>query len=135
MELNTLTPEMTELLRDMGISYDPERLSEALSSRQLELNARAVIVTAKLGGFAASVARVRRSVPDKAPGTRKTCECRDNSGSGAAPAAGQAAGQAVQILADHHVTCHVDLSVRPTSYPCTLGRDSRCCAMRQDPVT
>lgn len=33
MELSTLTPELPSLLVEMGVSYDPERLAEALSSR------------------------------------------------------------------------------------------------------
>lgn len=33
MELSTLTPELPQLLADMGVRYDPERLAEALGSR------------------------------------------------------------------------------------------------------
>lgn len=33
MELSTLTPDLPQLLMDMGVHYDPERLAAALSSR------------------------------------------------------------------------------------------------------
>lgn len=33
MELSTLTPELPQLLADMGVRYDPERLANALGSR------------------------------------------------------------------------------------------------------
>lgn len=33
MELSTLTPELPQLLADMGVRYDPERLADALGSR------------------------------------------------------------------------------------------------------
>lgn len=51
MELSTLTPELPQLLADMGVRYDPERLAEALGSRPTELAARSVQVAAALGGF------------------------------------------------------------------------------------
>lgn len=34
MELSALTPELPQLLAEMGVKYDPERLAAALSSRQ-----------------------------------------------------------------------------------------------------
>ncbi|PSC69892.1 putative aarF domain-containing kinase chloroplastic [Micractinium conductrix] len=51
MELSTLTPDLPQLLMDMGVHYDPERLAAALSSRPTELAARSVQVAASLGGF------------------------------------------------------------------------------------
>ena len=32
MELDTLSPNMTQLLMDMGAQYDPDRLAEALQA-------------------------------------------------------------------------------------------------------
>ncbi|KAL4858875.1 Protein ACTIVITY OF BC1 COMPLEX KINASE 3 [Chlorella vulgaris] len=55
MELNTLTPELPALLAEMGISYDPQRLADALANRPTELAARSVRVAASLGGFIARV--------------------------------------------------------------------------------
>ena len=33
MELDTLSPNMTQLLMDMGVQYDPDRLAEALQAK------------------------------------------------------------------------------------------------------
>jgi hypothetical protein len=33
MELDTLTPEMPQLLLEMGIKYDPDKLADVLSSK------------------------------------------------------------------------------------------------------
>ena len=55
MELDSLTPELPQLLVDMGVRYDPDRLAEALSGRRAELAARSVQVAASLGRFIALV--------------------------------------------------------------------------------
>uniref|UniRef100_A0A7S3QQ29 Protein kinase domain-containing protein n=1 Tax=Dunaliella tertiolecta TaxID=3047 RepID=A0A7S3QQ29_DUNTE len=57
MELNTLTPDMPDVLLEMGINYDPERLSQKLKNNWPEVYARALNVTTTLGGFAASIAQ------------------------------------------------------------------------------
>lgn len=44
MELDTLTPELPKLLIEMGIKYDPERLTEALDRRRGVLYSRAAQV-------------------------------------------------------------------------------------------
>jgi hypothetical protein len=55
MELQTLTPELPQLLREIGVKYDPDRLARVLSSRKLEIGGRAVRVAAVLGGFIATL--------------------------------------------------------------------------------
>ncbi|GIL77467.1 hypothetical protein Vretimale_2971 [Volvox reticuliferus] len=57
MELDTLTPEMPMLLKEMGINYDPDRLAAVLNKRWPQVYTRAVQVSATLGGFMAAVAR------------------------------------------------------------------------------
>jgi hypothetical protein len=65
MELKTLTPELPQLLMEIGVNYDPDRLAAVLSSRQLEINARAVQVAAVLGGFIVRLLQVRiETMPD-----------------------------------------------------------------------
>ncbi|GFR42152.1 hypothetical protein Agub_g3004 [Astrephomene gubernaculifera] len=59
MQLDSLTPEMPQLLRDMGLRYDPERLAQVLGGRWPQVTARAVQVSTALGGFLASLARDR----------------------------------------------------------------------------
>lgn len=51
MQLNNLTPELPELLREMGVKYEPDRLSAALSQRPAELTSRALKVATTLGAF------------------------------------------------------------------------------------
>lgn len=58
MELKNITPELPELLREMGIRYDPDRLAEVLRGRWIEVNARALRVATTLGAFLARVAKV-----------------------------------------------------------------------------
>ncbi|KAG2496456.1 hypothetical protein HYH03_005679 [Edaphochlamys debaryana] len=57
MELDTLTPDMPLLLKEMGISYQPDKLAEALDKRWPQVYARAVTVSTRLGGFVAAVAQ------------------------------------------------------------------------------
>ena len=40
MDLKSLGPKVAGVLRDMGVSYDPYRLSEALRGRELDLTSR-----------------------------------------------------------------------------------------------
>lgn len=56
MELSSLTPEMPALLAEMGVAYDADKLSNALSTRPTELAGRAVRVATSLGGFFAKLA-------------------------------------------------------------------------------
>ncbi len=46
MELDTLSPDMPELLKEMGISYNPDKLSAVLSKRWPQVYGRAVQVRA-----------------------------------------------------------------------------------------
>jgi predicted unusual protein kinase regulating ubiquinone biosynthesis (AarF/ABC1/UbiB family) len=55
MELSTISPELPQLLADMGIAYDPDRLAASLSLRPTALAARAALVASSLGGFVAAV--------------------------------------------------------------------------------
>jgi predicted unusual protein kinase regulating ubiquinone biosynthesis (AarF/ABC1/UbiB family) len=55
MQLTTLTPELPQLLREMGIKYEPERLADSLGQRPGELNKRAFKVATSLGRFLTSV--------------------------------------------------------------------------------
>ena len=55
MQLTTLTPELPQLLRDMGIKYEPDRLAASLSRRSGDLNNRAIKVALLLGGFLTGV--------------------------------------------------------------------------------
>jgi hypothetical protein len=57
MELDTLAPELPQLLVELGANYEPERLAAALSSKWPQVYGRAVRIAAQLGGFAAKVAR------------------------------------------------------------------------------
>lgn len=57
MELDTLTPSLPELLVEMGIQYDPERLTRVLDRRRGELYARAAQVAATVGAFLATLGR------------------------------------------------------------------------------
>lgn len=63
MELSTLTPDLPQLLAEMGVRYDPDRLAAALSSRPTELAARSVKVATSLGGF------ITRLLADMASGS------------------------------------------------------------------
>lgn len=55
MELQALTPELPQLLREIGVNYDPDRLAEVLATRQLQVSGRAIRVVAVLGGFVGSL--------------------------------------------------------------------------------
>ncbi len=57
MELTSL-PDMSTLLLEMGLNYDPARLAAALSMRRGELIARGIKVASTLGAFIASVLKV-----------------------------------------------------------------------------
>lgn len=50
---------MPELLRELGIRYDPDRLAQVLKSRGGEVRARAIQVTATLGAFTARILKVQ----------------------------------------------------------------------------
>eukprot|EP00775_Hariotina_reticulata_P010322 gene10322-10479_t len=57
MELDTLTPDLPELLAEMGINYNPDRLAAQLSSKWPQVYGRAVRIATSLGGFIARVAK------------------------------------------------------------------------------
>ena len=40
MDLKSLGPKVSGVLRDMGVTYDPQRLAEALRGRELDLTSR-----------------------------------------------------------------------------------------------
>ena len=58
MELRSLAPDLPTLLAEMVVTYDPERLAQALQGREVEIAARAVKVATMLGGCIAAVAKV-----------------------------------------------------------------------------
>ena len=53
------TTDIPELLRELGIKYDPDRLAEVLKSRRGQVRSRAVQVTATVGAFVARILKVR----------------------------------------------------------------------------
>ena len=55
--------DMPELLRELGIKYDPERLAQVLKNRPGKVRARAVQVTASVGAFMARLLRVTDYFP------------------------------------------------------------------------
>ncbi|CAL5221960.1 g4241 [Coccomyxa viridis] len=57
MELRSIAPDLPALLAEMGVSYDPDRLSQALKGREIEISARAVKVATMLGACIAAVAK------------------------------------------------------------------------------
>lgn len=58
MNLGTLLPEMPQLLSEMGVRYDPDRLAAVLGRRRLAINLRALRIAATLGGFITALAKV-----------------------------------------------------------------------------
>lgn len=54
-----MSPEMTRLIRDLGIRYDPEQLKQVLKKRGGEVRMRAVRVSAALAAFLARIVKVR----------------------------------------------------------------------------
>lgn len=58
MDVKQMSPEMTKLIRDLGISYDPERLKEVLRKRGGEVRMRAIRVSAALAAFLARIVKV-----------------------------------------------------------------------------
>lgn len=77
MELDTLTPDMPTLLVEMGIKYDPDRLSAVLSSKWPQVYGRAANISAVIGAFIASVLQdyalgnVEKNMPLRAQELRK----------------------------------------------------------------
>lgn len=58
MELKQPSSDMPELLRELGLNYDPDRLAQVLKSRGGEVRARAIQVTATVGAFLARILKV-----------------------------------------------------------------------------
>ena len=58
MEVRDTGPGMASILQEMGVSYNPRRLANALKGRQLEINTRALRITYTLGRFIAGLAKV-----------------------------------------------------------------------------
>ena len=50
--------DIPELLRELGIKYDPDRLAEVLNSRRGQVRSRAVQITATVGAFVAHILKV-----------------------------------------------------------------------------
>ncbi len=50
--------DIPELLRELGIKYNPDRLAEVLKSRRGQVRSRAVQVTATVGAFVARILKV-----------------------------------------------------------------------------
>jgi len=67
------TTDIPELLRELGIKYDPDRLAEALKSRRGQVRARAVQVTATLGAFVARILKVCPVHPAQFVAHEPTC--------------------------------------------------------------
>lgn len=61
MNLGTLLPEMPQLLSEMGVRYDPDRLAQVLGRRRVAINLRALRIATTLGGFITALAKVSRS--------------------------------------------------------------------------
>lgn len=55
MELHSLGPDMPQLLQEMGLKYDPVRLSEVLQSKWPQVTSRAIRVSTVIGGFVTSI--------------------------------------------------------------------------------
>lgn len=55
MELSNLTPEMPALLKEMGSSYDPEKLTRIMNARGADLYLRAAQIASAFGGFIAKL--------------------------------------------------------------------------------
>lgn len=49
MELNTISPELPNLLREMGVSYDPEKLTTVMDARGPDLYVRAAQIASSFG--------------------------------------------------------------------------------------
>ena len=62
-----MSPEMTKLIRDLGIRYDPEQLKQVLKKRGGEVRMRAVRVSAALAAFLARIAKVQSPAYNTAP--------------------------------------------------------------------
>ena len=58
MELRTLTPDMPALLAEMGVSYNPDKLAEALKGREVEISARGVKVATTFAGCLGNILKV-----------------------------------------------------------------------------
>lgn len=57
MELDTLSPDLPQLLLEMGLRYDPDKLAAVLASKWPQVYGRAVRIAASLGGFIAKALR------------------------------------------------------------------------------
>lgn len=53
-----MSPEMTRLVRELGIKYDPDNLAQVLKNRGGEVRSRAVRVSAALAAFLARILKV-----------------------------------------------------------------------------
>lgn len=58
MNVQQMSPEMTMLIRELGIRYDPDRLKEVLTKRGGEVRMRAIRVSAALAAFLARIVKV-----------------------------------------------------------------------------
>lgn len=55
--------ELAAVLKEMGVSYNPSRLANALKGRELEVSTRALRITYNLGRFIAGLAKVSMPFP------------------------------------------------------------------------
>ena len=78
MELDSLTPDLPNLIARMGFNYDPVLLADELAKRPAEVSSRAVFVATKLSVFVAAVLRdmatgsVERNMQKRAANLRET---------------------------------------------------------------
>ena len=57
-EVKQMEPDMPELLRELGIKYDPDRLALVLKRRGGKVRARAIQIAAAVGAFLARILKV-----------------------------------------------------------------------------
>ena len=77
MELSSITPELPELLAEMGQVYDPDRLADSLSRRPTYLTARALSIASSLGGIIGGIAADVASGNFEANATKRAGQLRD----------------------------------------------------------
>ena len=72
MELNTITPELPSLIAEMGMNYNPDRLTSAFQSKRTQLYSRALRISTALGSLIARLAQdyatgqLQRNAPKRA---------------------------------------------------------------------
>ncbi|GBF89170.1 aarF domain-containing protein, chloroplastic [Raphidocelis subcapitata] len=119
MRLDTLSPDLPQLLIEMGIRYDPDKLAAVLASKWPQVYGRAVRIAASLGGFIAVAARdaalgaSERNAPERADELRNLL-------SGLGPSfvkIGQALSARPDLLPQVYLESLADLQDRLPSFP------------------